>query len=70
MDEEQKQVLIQMVTGIQNASACMVDLDSMLVKLESKIGDANVGQLIFEPHDGKILTAEEVVEVSLARSKS
>ena len=68
MTKPSKDELISMVRTIQTASACIADLDSMLNRLEAKIGDPNVGQLIFEPHDGKVLNAEEVVEVSLART--
>lgn len=70
MPKPTKEELVSMVRTVQTASACIADLDSMLNQLEAKIGDPNVGQLIFEPHDGKILNAEEVVEVSLARTKS
>jgi hypothetical protein len=62
--------LIQMVRKIQNASACVVDFDAMLSQLEEKIQDREVSQLIFDPPSGKALTAEEIVDLALARRQS
>ncbi len=61
--------LIQMVQQIQNSSACVMDFDGMMSRLEQKIGDSQIGNLIFDPPGGKALTAEEIVEQSLRRSK-
>jgi len=66
-DEENRQRLIEMVQEVKSASACMVDFDSMLGRLESKIGDPRISELIFDPPGGTPLSAEQIVDLSLSR---
>jgi len=68
--EEKRQLLIQMVDEVKSASACMVDFDSMLGRLESKIGDPRISELIFDPPGGTPLTAEQIVDMSLSRRQT
>ena len=67
IEEEKRQLLIGMVDEVKSASACMVDFDSMLSRLESKIGDPRISELIFDPPGGTPLTAEQIVDLSLGR---
>lgn len=66
-NQEKRQQLVEMVREIQCASACMVDFDSMLNRLESKFDDPRISELIFDPPGGKPLTAEQIVDVALGR---
>ena len=64
-EHDRRQQLIAMVREIQNASACVMDFDGMLSRLEEKAGSRRIGQLIFEPPGGKSLTAEQIVDALL-----
>ena len=65
----ERERLIEMVRKIQNASACVVDFDAMLNRLEEKIKDKEISLLIFDPPSGKALSAEEIVDLALAKRK-
>lgn len=66
---DERATLIRMVREVQNASACTMDFDSMLGRLEEKLQFNGVGQLIFDPPGGRPLTAAEIVDRALqARS--
>ena len=67
---DRREMLVQLVREIQNASACVVDFDAMLCRLEEKANDKQVSQLIFDPPDGKRLSAEEIVDIVLAKQNS
>lgn len=66
----ERERLIEMVRRIQNASACVVDFDSMLNQLEEKLQDKQISQLIFDPPGGTPMSAEEIVDQALAKRKS
>lgn len=66
-EQEKREQLVQMVREIKSASACMVDFDSMLNRLESKFGDPRISELIFDPPGGTPLTAEQIVDIALGR---
>ncbi len=66
-EQEKREQLVQMVREVKSASACMVDFDLMLNRLESKFEDPNIGELIFDPPGGKALTAEQIVDIALSR---
>lgn len=54
--------LIKMVREVQAASACVVDFDGMMNRLEEKLGNRRIGELIFDPPGGTPLTAEQIVD--------
>ena len=62
--------LIEMVRQVQNASACVVDFDGMLNRLEDKLGNRDIGILIFDPPGGTPLTAEQIVDMAAAKRSS
>lgn len=66
----ERERLIEMVRRIQNASACVVDFDSMLNQLEEKLQDKQISRLIFDPPGGTPLSAEEIVDQALAKRNS
>lgn len=65
-----REQLIKMVREIQTASACVVDFDAMLNRLEAKLGDRQIGELIFDPPGGVPLSAEEIVERAIKKTES
>ena len=65
-----RQQLVQMVDQVMNASACMVDFDSMLQRLEKQFPGVDIGQMIFDPPSGKRLTAEQVVDQALQKKSN
>ncbi len=62
-DREQ---LIQMVREVQSASACVIDFDALMNRVEKQSGNKQIGQLIFNPPGGTPLTAEEIVDIALS----
>lgn len=64
-EQEKRAQLVKMVREIKSASACMVDFDSMLNRLESKFGDPRISELIFDPPGGTPLTAEQIADITL-----
>ena len=70
MDVKEREQLIQMVREIQNTSACVTDFDGMMNRLEEKLGNREIGRLIFDPPSGKRLTAEEIVEIATGKNDS
>ncbi|MDG1874358.1 MAG: hypothetical protein P8J27_10635 [Mariniblastus sp.] len=64
----EREKLIEMVREIQNASACIVDFDGMLNRLEEKLGNRQIGVLIFDPPGGTPLTAEQIIDRVLGNS--
>lgn len=61
---ERDQMII-MVREVQQASACMMDFDALMNRVEKKFGNKQIGQLIFDPPGGRILSAEEIVDIVL-----
>ena len=47
--DTERERLIEMVRKVQTASACMVDFDAMLNRLEEKLQDKEISRLIFDP---------------------
>ena len=66
-ESEQREQLIGLVRQVQNASACMMDFDAMMSRLEHESGDPQIGRLIFDPPGGQPMTAEEIVDSVLSR---
>ena len=66
-EAEKREQMIQMVREVKAASACMIDFDSMLNRLEAKFGDPRIGELIFDPPGGTPLSAEQIVDMTLGR---
>lgn len=64
-DKQNREQLVEMVREVKAASACMIDFDSMLNRLESKFGDPRISELIFDPPGGTPLTAEQIVDMAL-----
>ena len=62
--------LVKMIREIQTASACVVDFDGMMNRLETKLGDRRIGELIFDPPGGTPLSAEEIVERIMGKADS
>lgn len=62
MTPEERNTLIELVREVQNASACIVDFDALMNRLEEKTGYTEIGMLIFDPPGGKKLSAEEIVD--------
>ena len=65
MTEKNREALIGMVREIQLTSACVTDFDALMTRLEEKLGDPEIGRLIFDPPSGKKLSAEEIVDMAL-----
>ena len=57
-----REELVKLVREAQTASACMMDFDSLMTRLEERTGCREIGQLIFDPPNGVALTAEEIVD--------
>lgn len=57
--------LVRLVQHIMTTSGCVVDLDALLNQLESNVPHPNVSGLIFNPPNGKAMTAEEIVDEAL-----
>ncbi|MEC7717654.1 MAG: hypothetical protein VXX31_15065 [Planctomycetota bacterium] len=57
-----RQELIALVDRIKNASACVMDFDSLLSRFENNVCNPAVVQMIFDPPDGRELSAEEIVD--------
>ena len=64
-NEPSRDLLIQMVREVQNASACTVDFDALMNRVEKQFGNKQVGSLIFDPPGGTPLSAEEIVDLVL-----
>ena len=58
--------LVDLVQQIANSSACMMDFDALVSKLERNVPHPNASELIFNPPGGTVLSAEEVVRIALA----
>jgi hypothetical protein len=58
--------LIELVQRISGASACMMDFDALVSKLEQNVPHPNASELIFNPPGGTVLSAEEVVRIALS----
>ena len=63
-DREQ---LVQLVREVQNASACSMDFDALMNRVEKQFGDKQIGRLIFDPPGGTPLSAEEIVDIALSK---
>jgi hypothetical protein len=57
--------LIRLVQHIMTTSGCVVDLDALLNEFESNVNLPQASELIFNPPDGKHLTAQQVVDLAL-----
>ncbi len=68
--DTERERLIEMVRKVQTASACMVDFDAMLNRLEEKLQDKEISRLIFDPPGGTPISAEEIVDRALSKRKS
>lgn len=58
--------LVDLVRRVAGASACMMDFDALVSKLERNVPHPNVSELIFNPPGGKVLSPEEIVRIALA----
>jgi hypothetical protein len=56
--------LVQLVEHIMSASGCVMDLDALLNRFEEQVDYPNASELIFNPPDGKSLSAAEVVKIA------
>ncbi len=57
--------LVELVRQIANSSACMMDFDALVSKLEQNVPHPNASELIFNPPGGKVLSPDEVVHIAL-----
>ena len=57
--------LVELVQQIANSSACMMDFDALVSKLERNVPHPNASELIFNPPGGKVLSPEEIVRMAL-----
>ncbi len=64
-----EQELIALVRQIASASACTMDFDSLLKKLEQNVPHPNPSELIFNPPGGTVLSPEEVVKLACQSEK-
>ena len=62
-----RELLVLLVREIQQASACTSDFDALMNRAEKKFGSKEIGRLIFDPPDGKRLTAEEIVDIAISK---
>lgn len=58
--------LAELVQQIASSSACTMDFDALVSKLEQNVPHPNASELIFNPPGGKVLSPEEVVRIALA----
>ena len=70
MKEKNREELIQMVRVVQQTSACVTDFDALMNRLEEKLGNREIGKLIFDPPSGKRLSAEEIVDLALNKKEA
>ena len=66
----QRDELIALVKQIKATSACVTDLDALLLKLEGSVPHPDVARLIFDPPGGRDLSAEEIVELAMSSRKT
>ena len=57
-----REELIRLVQHIMTTSGCVVDVDALLGTLEDNLPHSNVSQLIFDPPNGKAMSAEQIVD--------
>lgn len=57
-----REEMIKLVKEVQATSACVVDFDALMNRLEQKLGSREIGTLIFDPPGGTPLSAEEIVD--------
>ena len=57
--------LVDLVRQIANSSACMMDFDALVSKLEQNVPHPNASELIFDPPGGKVLPPEKIVQIAL-----
>ena len=57
--------LVDLVRQIANSSACMMDFDALVSKLEQNVPHPNASVLIFDPPGGKVLPPEKIVQIAL-----
>ena len=62
MGKLSKEELIKLIDEVRNMSACRSDFDSVMNRLEKETGCAEIGAWLFNPPDGKVYTAKEIVE--------
>lgn len=70
MSTPDRDELIKLVEQVQKSSACVMDFDGMMNRLEKKLGNRRIGELIFDPPGGTPLTPEQIVDLALADSKT
>ncbi|MEM7455033.1 MAG: hypothetical protein AAF456_11845 [Planctomycetota bacterium] len=58
--------LVRMVDHVMKTSGCIVDVDGLISQLEKHLPGCDIGRLIFDPPDGKRLSAAEIVERALS----
>jgi len=56
--------LTDLVRQIASSSACMMDFDALVSKLEQNVPHPNASELIFNPPGGKVLSPEEIVRIA------
>lgn len=59
--------LIRLVDRIMNSSGCIVDVDGLLNQFEANVTMRNAGELIFNPPEGRKLSAVEIVDRALSQ---
>jgi len=65
MNKITEEQLVDLVRQIANSSACMMDFDSLVSKLERNVPHPNASELIFNPPGGTVLSPEEIVRIAL-----
>ena len=65
MSKLNKEQLTDLVRQIASSSACTMDFDALVSKLEQNVPHPNASELIFNPPGGKVLSPEEVVRLAL-----
>ncbi|MEM7783160.1 MAG: hypothetical protein AAF623_07390 [Planctomycetota bacterium] len=70
MQEDRKRHLVRLIEQVQTMSACIADMDAVMNRIESISGNTEIGRWIFDPPNGKKMTAEQIVdEISRGDSK-
>lgn len=66
---QQRETLVKLVKQIRVESGCVFDVDGLIEKFERLVPNKSASQLIFDPPDGKVRTAEEIVAEALSSKR-
>lgn len=65
MEKMPRKDLVRLVEKIRNESGCIVDLDALITRFEQNVNQPSASRLIFESPTGRLLPANEVVDLAM-----